>query len=134
MPSRPLSSYLNPYRIARKLYRMAFYKFVWDSAAVAASENKKLQSADLDTVAALSLLNPLLVRRRGHGFDWAEDSVHWLVFAAYARFGKSIKRILEIGTFDGEFTWLLSQLFPEARIVTVDLPDSDPLLRGLYDR
>ena len=134
MPSRPLSSYLNPYRIARKLYRMAFYKFVWDSAAVAASENKKLQSADLDAVAALSLLNPLLVRRRGHGFDWAEDSVHWLVFAAYARSGKCINRILEIGTFDGEFTWLLSQLFPEARIVTVDLPEHDPLLRGLYDR
>ena len=132
--ARPISSYFNPYRIVRKLYRVAYCRFVWNGAAIAVSENAKLLDAGLDVGGALSLLDPLLVRRRGRGFDWAEDSVHWLVFAAYARFGKSIKRILEIGTFDGEFTWLLSQLFPEARIVTVDLPDSDPLLRGLYDR
>jgi predicted O-methyltransferase YrrM len=88
----------------------------------------------MDVAGALCLLNSLLVLRRGREFDWAEDSVHWLLFAAYARSGKRINRILEIGTFDGEFTWMLSQFFPEAIIVTVDLPEHDPLLRELYDR
>jgi len=134
MTRRSISAYLNPHRIIRKLYSLAYCKFLWDSAKVAAIENEKFQNANLDVREALSLLDPLLARRRGHGFEWAKDSIHWLVFAAYAKSGKSINRILEIGTFDGEFTWLLSQLFPETTIVTVDLPEGDPLLRGLYDR
>ena len=134
LPSRPLSSYVNPYKIVRKLYRVAYCRWVWNGSSIAESENTKLRDAGLDVAAALSLLNPLLVGRRGRAFDYAEDSIHWVVFAAYARAGHRVQRILEIGTFDGEFTWLLSQLFPDTRIIAIDLPENDPLLRGLYDR
>src|SRR5262249_17307324 len=43
-------------------------------------------------------------------------------------------RILELGTYDGEFTAILSRLFPKGSIVTVDLPDDDPIMRQTYGR
>jgi len=60
-------------------------------------------------------------------------SVHWTLFSCLAE-TKSIKNILEIGTYDGSATKVLSQLFPESRIETVDLPDDDPILRNSYSR
>jgi predicted O-methyltransferase YrrM len=71
---------------------------------------------------------------RGSDFDFASDSIHWLVFSALSVAKTDVRHILEIGTFDGEFTWILSRLFPEAKITTVDLPGSDPLLRDFYNR
>ncbi len=67
-------------------------------------------------------------------FDIGEDSVHWLLFACLSEQLSRPGRILEIGTFDGRFTALLARLFPQAEIVTVDLPDSDLILRSTYGR
>lgn len=62
-------------------------------------------------------------------------SVHWLLFSCLSELSPMpIRRILEIGTYDGETTSLLSKLFPLAEITTVDLPDADPMFRGLYLR
>jgi predicted O-methyltransferase YrrM len=60
-------------------------------------------------------------------------SVHWLLFAALAETNK-IRSILEIGTFDGQTTLLLSKIFPDAKIITVDLPEDDPIFFSSYQR
>jgi predicted O-methyltransferase YrrM len=97
-------------------------------------EQRKFKKSDLDLDSGLVLLNGILNKKLGRYFDFKNDSIHWLVFSALSARGYKPERILEIGTFDGEFTFILSQLFPESEVVTVDLPESDPLLRGLYDR
>ena len=44
------------------------------------------------------------------------------------------KKILEIGTFDGKTTAILSALFPNSLITTIDLPSSDKLFQATYQR
>jgi predicted O-methyltransferase YrrM len=60
-------------------------------------------------------------------------SMHWVLFACVAqRF--EVRRILEIGTYDGGTTLLLSRLFPAADITTLDLPEDDPVFAQSYAR
>ena len=59
-------------------------------------------------------------------------SEHWTAAAALS--ATNVRRILELGTFDGEFTHFLSLLFPEAEIVTLDLPDDSPIFIAGYGR
>jgi hypothetical protein len=55
------------------------------------------------------------------------DSIHRLAFAAFRVNGFSRRNILEFGTDSGETTLYCSELFPEAKIFTVELPDNDPI-------
>ena len=43
-------------------------------------------------------------------------------------------KILEIGTYDGKTACILSRLFPNSHITTVDLPDDDPIFVNSYNR
>ncbi len=67
------------------------------------------------------------------GSNGAMESVHWLLFSAISQVER-VRRILEIGTFAGVGTKVLASLFPEANIVTVDVPESDPIMKGSYQR
>jgi len=62
-----------------------------------------------------------------------DDSEHTTFFAALS-VAKNITRILEIGTYNAKNARLLSNLFPQATIVTMDLPDNDPLFVNSYRR
>ena len=44
------------------------------------------------------------------------------------------KRILEIGTYDGKTAAILSYLFPDSEITTIDLKDNDPIFKSTYNR
>lgn len=62
-------------------------------------------------------------------------SIHWLLFSALSIYQEhGIQRILEIGTFEGQTTKILSKLFPNAQITTFDLPENDPLFKNTYSR
>jgi hypothetical protein len=107
----------------------------YDESGVCAAERKKFVAAGLDYGAAMVRLNEALAR-----LGWGEyseslgvGSIHWVLFAALSA-QYQMRRILEIGTYDGETTQLLSQLFPAAHITTVDLPHGDPRFIELYDR
>lgn len=64
-----------------------------------------------------------------NGLHRSDDSLHYELFSAI-RSVFSPKRVLEIGTFRGEFTAFLGALFPEAYVETWDLPrSSDPQMR-----
>ena len=52
----------------------------------------------------------------------SDNSLHYELFAGISRIFRP-RRVLEIGTFRGEFTAYLSSLFPDAYIETWDLPD-----------
>jgi hypothetical protein len=78
----------------------------------------------LDRNAGLTKLNELLLKLYGKEYDettnmWSE---HLVLFASISESDIKISKILEIGTFDGETTKILSYLFPESEILTIDLP------------
>ena len=61
-------------------------------------------------------------------------SEHLIIFAAISITKPEIKNILEIGTHNGQTACILSSLFPEANIKTIDLKDNDPIFIGTYKR
>tara|TARA_Y100000991_G_scaffold210688_1_gene192256 strand:+ start:3349 stop:4176 length:828 start_codon:yes stop_codon:yes gene_type:complete len=61
-------------------------------------------------------------------------SEHLIIFSAIARSKYKIKNILEIGTHNGKTTSILSRLFPNAHITTIDLDDDDETFKGTYKR
>lgn len=52
-------------------------------------------------------------------------SEHSVFFCALSKSKYKINKILEIGTFNANNVFLLSKLFPEAFITTLDLPDNE---------
>jgi predicted O-methyltransferase YrrM len=115
--------------LARLRYGAGFSQQAEEAAVRAAIED-----AGLDCASGLQILNSVLRELHGRPFDFGKDSVHWLVFACLSDAFPEAGRILEIGTFDGQFTAILARLFPAAEITTVDLPESDPILRSTYKR
>lgn len=61
-------------------------------------------------------------------------SEHLIIFTAIALKNKDIKNILEIGTYDGRTSTILSKLFPGSKIITIDLTDDDPIFINTYGR
>lgn len=97
-------------------------------------ESEKFARMNWDLEAAIARLEGLLpVIGRSAPFRRESDSVHWVLLSAIAD-DKSlrIERLLEIGTHDGRFARLASELFPAAQITTVDLPETDPVFRSIY--
>ena len=61
-------------------------------------------------------------------------SEHLIIFTALAKSNHKIKNILEIGTHNARTTCILSKLFPNAQITTVDLEDDNPIFKKTYKR
>lgn len=62
------------------------------------------------------------------------SSEHLIIFSAISLSPNEIRNILEIGTYDGKTALILSALFPEAKIITMDLPADDPAFLNSYSR
>lgn len=108
-------------------------KWSYDRIPIQAEEDQKFIDFELDQEGGLKRLNGILIPIRGEPFDYLIDSIHWLLFAALS-LKTQPEHILEIGTYDGIFTKVLGELFPQSKIITIDLPDDDPILRDTYNR
>ena len=109
----------------------------YDPSRTQIEENSKFSQNGLDHVRGSAKLERLLkeLGRPLDSDDQSMRSIHWILFACLSDHAPiSIRRILEIGTFDGETTFVLSKLFPAAEIVTVELPENDPIFRSSYAR
>jgi hypothetical protein len=123
---------LNPQYYFKKIQRKISIKFFINEEKINKEENQKLASLG-DIEVALDKLNKILISKYERPFDLKRDSIHWLLWSILS-LNVPVKRILEIGTYKGEGTYLLAKLFPEAEVVTVDLPEDDPILRSTYKR
>ena len=61
-------------------------------------------------------------------------SEHLIIFTAISLKNHNIKNILEIGTYDGKTSTILSKLFPFSKVTTIDLNDDDPMFVNTYSR
>jgi predicted O-methyltransferase YrrM len=128
-----ITRFFRPTRYSRRI-RAFLLKCRYDMAAVAAVERAKFTALGFDYSAARKNLDIVLKEMQKPAYSDSNGiaSVHWLLFACLAG-NRKVDRILEIGTFDGETAALLARLFPDAEIVTVDLPSTDPILAESYD-
>jgi len=57
-----------------------------------------------------------------------------LDYHVFCGFKKSKKNILEIGTYEGQFTNFVSNIFPESKIISIDLKKNDDDFLSSYNR
>jgi predicted O-methyltransferase YrrM len=91
-------------------------------------QNSIYFSLNLNRNLALSKLNKVLLDnfRKEYNEDNGMWSEHLLLFSALSiSHPNKIKTILEIGTFNGETAFILSKLFPNSKIVTIDLNNNN---------
>jgi predicted O-methyltransferase YrrM len=87
-------------------------------------QDSRYLSLGLDRQLGLVKLNAILYKLHGKKYSetkgmWSE---HLVLFSAISESNYNIETILEIGTFNGETTRILSSLFPNSSIETLDLP------------
>ena len=97
-------------------------------------QNAVFRSLGLDRSLALVKLNKVLEELYGITFNekngmWSE---HLVLFAAFSESRSDVHKILEIGTFNGETAKILSRLFPNSLITTIDLPSSELSKSKIY--
>ncbi len=126
------TKFLIPRNYCAKL-RVIYYEMFNDLNEIQESEDQKFVDSNLDLEKAEEKLNSILRPLINRDFDRIEDSIHWLIFSALSLKDDS-SSILEIGTHDGTFTKILSELYPSGNITTIELPNNDPLFLKLYGR
>lgn len=88
----------------------------------------------LNYLQARDTLNSLCQRLFQTNYNSANGmwSDHLIYFTALSAVGFKPRKILEIGTFKGETTKILSELFPESSIRTLDISKKEMLIKGIY--
>jgi len=77
---------------------------------------------------------------KDYKIDYKDENLSWhyLIFTGlklkFAKEKKKLNKILEIGTFNGEFTNFLSEIFPETEIFSIDLEKNNNQFLNTYDR
>lgn len=72
-------------------------------------------------------------KKERKAFETPMSSEHKVLFASISC-KKNYKDILEIGTHDGKNALYLSQIFPNSKVTTIDLPEDDKLFTSSYER
>lgn len=98
------------------------------------NQNIEFAKMGLDRELGLSKINQICDSIFGQSYSetngmWSE---HLVLLASISESGKSIKNILEIGTFKGETTRLLASLFPNSKITSLDLEFDEVQKKGKY--
>ena len=96
-------------------------------------QENDFQSLGLTRQSAIKKLDALLEELIGKKFTLF-DSEHWLLFSSLSISDNVPSKILEIGTANGITAAILASLFPDAEIVTIDLPQENEKFRLSYNR
>jgi predicted O-methyltransferase YrrM len=123
-----LYGYLSHHGYGSKIFSKIEFKLLQD-------QNKKFFNIGLNRDQAIQKLNLVLSGLYGQAYSekkgmWSE---HLILFSAISDIENPPKKILEIGTFNGETTQILSALFPNSKITTLDLKFDEILKLKLYD-
>ncbi len=89
-------------------------------------QDQKFSKWNLDRRQALNKINTVLqeLYKKNYSENNGMWSEHLLIMAAISSEPNQIRNILEIGTFDGQTARILSKLFPDSEITTIDLPQN----------
>ena len=82
---------------------------------------------------SLDILNKILLDNNLEKFDDSKISMISQHIVAFCGINNKPKRILEIGTYDGLSALLLSKIFPNAEVITLDLKDDSNTFNNTYN-
>ena len=117
----------------KKLFYLSLYFFKIKKNNFNNFQDVAFEKINLNRKDGLKVLNKI---RNNYSFLHSEmSSEHQVIFSSISQ-NKNLKinKILEIGTFDGSNALLLSKLFPNTKILTIDLPDDSREFRETYGR
>ena len=116
-----------------KLYYYLRYSTQYDEKFYLKKQNNLYEKNKLDREIGLNTFEDL--KNKYEILDTNMHSEHQIIFSSLSK-SKEYKfnNILEIGTFDGTNAFLLSKLFPNAQILTLDLPRKSADFKGIYNR
>lgn len=94
-------------------------------------QNSYFEKIGLDRNKALAKINNLNLEFNQKNYGMFSE--HVTLFSAIS-LKKKILNILEIGTFDGSNAYIMSKIFSEAKIETIDLDEKNNMFSELYNR
>ncbi len=119
----------------RKLVRS--YELKYQRSKVTDEEQSRIyELVGLDRSAGVKKLVSILSNSSESVFfeDDGMHSEHLAIIAAISESSHKINHVLEIGTYDGRAATILADLFPDATITTIDLPNADSDFSSTYHR
>ena len=129
-----------PIRILNKIKTkliIEYRNFKFNYKERIARQEKIYKRNNLNRLKGVKLINKILQEEDLALYDENQGmfSEHLIIFASIASKRKNnIKTILEIGTYDGITSTLLAKLFPDSKIITIDLEDNNSLFLETYNR
>ena len=124
-----LKFYEIPNKIAYNINKYKYKKSVFEY-----EQNNIFKSLNLNRVEGLENLNKVKKSSLKHLTN-EMSSEHEVLFSSISlNKNLNIKKILEIGTYNGYNSLLLSKLFPNSKVTTIDLKDDDKNFKSTYSR
>ena len=126
----------SPHKIPQKILKKIVFlykKRKFKSEPFIAEQNKKFEDKKLDRIEGGKKLDEI---KKKYNFLIREmSSEHELLFSSISIKSEiNINNILEIGTFDGANSFLLSKLFENSKIETIDLKSNEKEFYDFYNR
>lgn len=125
-----------PHTIPTKIFsrlKSFIEKLNYDEKIFIEKQNQKYAKFNLDREMGLKKL--IKIKNKYKIPNRKMSSEHEVLFSSLSlNLQKNFKKILEIGTFDGNNAYLLSLIFPNAKIDTIDLESNKDDFINFYDR
>ena len=133
-----IRSLIRPYKISKKIFNKLNYDFnykKYNQNIFEKEQNDIFKYFGLNRGEGIKKLTLLKKDLDFQSRDIGMSSEHEVIFSSLSLDkNKSITDILEVGTFDGFNALLLSNLFPNSNIDTIDLPENDDDFINFYNR
>ncbi|KGG12100.1 class I SAM-dependent methyltransferase [Prochlorococcus sp. MIT 0601] len=125
----------NPLKIIN-LIKLEYLEFRCNTNKRIDSQTKIYKELGLQRDKSIKHLNVILKQLGLNKYDedYGMYSEHLIIFAGIALEKKNIDSVLEIGTYDAISTTILSALFENSKIYTIDLKNNDPIYKQTYSR
>jgi predicted O-methyltransferase YrrM len=135
---RIINNLVRPYKIPKKIFNKLNYYSKYKYYNKNFFEKKQNEIFENFGLSREEGIRNLIVIKKKIDFNLRNiemSSEHEIIFSSLSLSeNKSISDILEIGTFDGFNSLLLSNLFPNSNIDTIDLPENDGDFINFYNR
>ena len=128
---------IRPHKIPKKIFNKLNYFFNYQKYNKNIFEKEQNRIFDHFGLNRQEGFKKLALIKKDLGFKLRNSemsSEHEVIFSSLSLSKKSFTDILEIGTFDGFNSLLLSNLFPNSNIDTIDLPEIDNKFTNFYNR
>jgi len=115
----------------RNFYFYIKYNNTYDYLLYQNKQNFKFKKLNLNRKQGLNKIKQ--IKKNFKFYSSPMNSEHQVFFSSLS-LKKKVKKILEIGTFDGINAYQLSLFFPKAKITTIDLEFDSKEFKGSYGR